>query len=769
MRPMIIAVSNRGFFRLVDLDTISTKTSNAKVLDITMNNMVSAMSKGMNIVNAVLNNGSIIGTQGNLYNYPSVENGGPCVILSSIDNHTGYQLINEKGKVVKASRSQVVAFAEKFGVANGKVALSNGEKYIEPLMGSFNEMHLTASRVGNNRGVDVSIKMQGHKDSLNSHANASVSVEIKDADVFKCMTPTQKEVLKQYYVWYTTRLYREMAKSMRLDVSASKVERLGYMRGEYTWECNGIIDAYLEGRYNAKCSLGHILRYEYHAKCEDTGHEIIFGETCAGDFFKIEKEDMKRLVKARKVMSDELTLISDAITNGQQEELKSCVSLFYEIIYKIGTPQKLVDIFGEHVGKTIANFVNNNIPIVESLVKLANERIQKIGVREFMSKLYGDDIYTTVVNSLSENGSMQSIMIKYLDFMFTNRIEGYYSYDPYNVGHKRRDIGAYNKDTRYERKNLIRYFRNYLGLKDFRFEHSINIEDKENYPDGKIIYDDRLSSIEKVLKVNKLKILYTDAIEKTISKCIDRYKTELCERVPYGYDECSFVNSNIGDVCGNVVYKLMTEKGRKYGYYYGSRVTNEMIEETLEKGPKEPCDLICAFYEEKINKEKEIKAEREREERERLKKQEEEERIRREAESKAIEEALAKASVKKNDKLEEVYQKVLKLDKGNSLLDDYSVKIVMDMGKRGLDYESCSENQKHMINIARSKVLGEVHDETIKEFKSLKSDIERTLGSNDAGFKICCSIEEKANTDDEMSVKQMWRMKDTIARYKQKI
>ena len=798
MRPMIIATSRTGF-RLVDLDTVKIKTSKAKVLDIPYNNMVGAMAKGMQIENAILNNGAIVGTQGDLSNYPSVEYGGPCIVLSCIDNHTGYQIITSKGDIMKASRDKVVAFAEQYGLANGKVSMSNGEKYIEPLMGTFNELHLTASRVGNNKGIDVNIKIQGHRDRVNSNANANVSVEIRDADVFKCMTPVQREVLKQYYVWYTTRLYRQMANSMRLEVSASKVEKLGYLRGEYEWKFSGITDAYLEGRYTAKCSLGHSLRYEYHAKCDEIGHEILFGETCASDFFKIDKEDMKKLVKARKIMSDELTLISYAMTNNKQEELKSCVSLFYEVIYRIGTPQKLIEIFGKNIGTNIANFVNNNIPVVESLALLANEKIKEMGVKEFMKALYGKDVYSETLNGVGYR--QKRIIEKYFEFMFTNRIEGFYSYDPFNIGHKRRDVGNYNKDARNERRSLIRYFKTNLGLDGFKFLYSENPEDKEAYPEGKCIYDDRLSSIDSIIKYNRARGMFAEKIKNTIKDCISKYEKEAGSTLPYGYDEHSFISRKLSDVCCPAVHKLMCESSDSFGYYYGKYVTSDEMNELLEKGPEEHCKKIVEAYNFIIDKEVEKKRltlerermeqerreqerlERERKERERLEKAAEEEKIRREVEAKAIGEALEKldtlesiadnvANGKENtdvDKLTEVYAVLLKKNKKDALFEEYSVKIVMDMGKRGLTYDKCSENQKQMVNVARSLVLGEKHKEVIGEFRSLKDKIESALGKEDTGYKICCNINEKVETDDDMSVKQIWRIKDTIKRYKESV
>lgn len=764
MRPMIIATSNKGIFRLVDLDTLTARTSKAKLLDVPLKSMILAMSKGMQISNAVLRNGMIIGTQGDLSRYPTIENGGACVILSSIDRHTGYQLINKDGAIVKASRDQVVAFVKQYGAANGKIAMTNGQEYIQAFNGDFNELHLTASKVGNDKGVNVSIKIQGHRDTLNKNANADVTVEIRDADVFRCMTPTQREVLKQYYVWYTTRLYRQMAKTRRLNASPTKLQRLGYMRGENTWEFNGITDTYLEGRYSAKCSLGHNLRYEYHAKCEETGDEIIFGETCASDFFSIDKEDMKKLVKARKIMSDELTLISDAITNNKQKELMGNVSLFYGILRKLKAPSKIIEVFGENVGTNIINFVSNNIPIVESLVILANEEVQRMGVGAFIKHLYGQD-YTEILNKPHMPRGNVNVFNKYLEFMFTNRIEGYYSYDPFNEGHKRRDIGGYNKDTRESRKSIIRQFRSYFKLEEFKFRYSVPDELREFYPNGMITYDDNFDHIKEVIDLVNYRAEIIEMLYKEIADGKERYYNEVNEDPSYEFrDAESFITRKLRYVLEPDILGVIYKNARVYYGSVSSRdLTREGEKELIKNEYENVRNKIRDLYNNEIKEALEYKRKRE-EEIERK----EQERKRKEQEEleKARVGVSTEQSNEKTDRVYETYNYIKNLSGNKSFLDDFDIKVVMDLGKRNVKWEDCSDKQKHIVDKVRGKVLGEHKTSAIDFFKENIRDIRVTLGEEDIGYKISNDIVEKYNYEDELSNRQLWRLNDTISRYK---
>jgi hypothetical protein len=898
MRPMIIATSKTGY-RVVDLDTITIRTSQVKPLDITFNNMVSAMSKGMLIANAVLNNGIVYGTQGDFSNYPCMDNNsGSVVVIGCIDSHTGYQIINKKGQIMKSSREKVVEFAKTFGLANGKVAMSNGIEYIEPLAGNFNEIHLTASRIGNERGANTVIKMSGHKDSVNAHANANVTIEIKDADVFKCMTPAQRDTLKQYYVWYTTRLFRSMTKTLRLGVSAAKIETLSNMRGDYDWEFAGITDSYLDGRYNARCSLGHSLRYEYKAiGVDDDGNvtEVIFGETCSADFFNIGKEDLRKLLKTRQVMSSELQLMSDVIVGNRQQEMIGKLLFLYDILHRLNTTDKVIEMFGKEVGVFICNFVGNNLPIVESLATVIRQYIQKMGVQEFMKKLYGRDVYADVINGLSYRSS--NAASQYFNFMFTNRIEGDYSYDPFNYGHKRRDVGAYNKETRYTRQLLVRNISAYLDLPEFKSRVRVAAEEREDYPEGKCAYDDRLSSMDNIIKKNVLMGKYIGDIKKAIKDSIAKYEDTTHNPAMGYYDASRFLQSMLRETCGEVVYKIYnTSIGDRY--YYGSdAVTPEQVLEELNKGSKEACDKIVAYYDkgieeklEEIERRKKEEEARKKEEEARKKKELEEyekqfvaelerekkiEQDKSESASKMgkiVNTYLASEDIKSNsgiheiykepyedgfmsigvskesieslrmyskeeidkkglkdvyifnifideeyiavdgtyekvgdsfkdienhnidgmrklsrqwdelkkqekrkdgteykkpDRLTEVYEAILKKDKKDKELDEYSVKVVMDMGKKGMTWDKCSDNQKHMVDVARHIVFGEVHNEVYDKFKTFQSKIEKVLGKDDTGYKICCDIVDKVKNDDEMTVKQLWRVKNTIERYEE--
>ena len=281
-----------------------------------------------------------------------------------------------------------------------------------------------------------------------------------------------------------------MAKNVRLDLAPGKAEKLAQLRGIDKWEFAGINDSYMEGNFKAHCELGHRLRYEYFAIPEgvlDENHNIrtkdrvvgfrtrrdtvqdlrdagaiVFGETCAGDFFHISPEDMKKLVKTRKTMSDEIELMSNILANHLEESYKSKCKLLYQIIAKLGNTENVIKVFGENVGYTLLAFIKAAMPFPMSLVIIAAEQARK-DLSNFYITVFPE--YKKVINMMlnskaeddkgTEVGYGQSLVAggNLLWFIAEYTLEGDYQYDPTTDEESiRKDIGRYNKDTRAKRE-----------------------------------------------------------------------------------------------------------------------------------------------------------------------------------------------------------------------------------------------------------------------------------------------------------------------------
>lgn len=131
-------------------------------------------------------------------------------------------------------------------------------------------------------------------------------------------------LLKQYGRLRTKEIFRKNCASGHLPVRPEKAMALvELMEGLDDWEYDGTVDTgYLGG---GNCSLGHQLRYEHWAKSASTGKELVFGSTCAGDFFGIKPEVLKKIDEGRKQVTDEILFVIYLYNNNKETEYKDNV------------------------------------------------------------------------------------------------------------------------------------------------------------------------------------------------------------------------------------------------------------------------------------------------------------------------------------------------------------------------------------------------------------------------------------------------------------
>lgn len=466
------------------------------------------------IQNAKLVNGVITGTNGQLSRYPKLSTNGmllttkdksPLIIINKIED-LGYTVSDFKGQVTKMKNSDAVAYAKQYGIANGKVVTQDDVDYISSISDSYEEIKVSPSKLGSRGRLNINLHLEGNASSIAKHTENDINTELQYNDVFAAMTPDQRSVLKQFYTWYTVKVYKGLAKNVRLNLAPGKAEKLAQLRGIEKWKFAGVNDSYLEKRFDAKCELGHSLRYEYFAIPEDDTDDlsartrdwshfafrttrgaqddlrargaIVFGETCAGDFFNIAPEDMKKLVKTRKTMSEEIELMADVITNNLEKVYYNKCRFLYECIRELGKPEAVAEVFGDQVGYTLIAFIKVEMPFPKSLVLLAAEEVRK-NKELFIKSVFSShkDIIDTILKSDVKSNKILYDFNKLFDYLIDYTIEGDYQYDPLNdKENSRRDVGAYNKDTRAARDytNRVLYSITTLNQKDTESVENIN-------------------------------------------------------------------------------------------------------------------------------------------------------------------------------------------------------------------------------------------------------------------------------------------------------
>lgn len=498
MKIFIIAQVLKGKkvigYRLLDLE------SNNQVKDYPLASILNVLSNPQTsniIMNAKVIEGDLIGTNGQLSRYAKIDTNGnlininesPLVIINKIDN-IGYTVSDFKGIVKKMKNSDAVEYAKKFGIANGKIIIQDSIEYISSISDTYEQISISPSKVGTlaSNKVKLAIPISTNKTSLGKDTEKEIELEMQYSDVFSSMSNLQKTTLKQYYTWYTVDLYEKMAKGTKLNIAPGKAAKLSQLRGIDKWKFAGINDSLLEGRFDAHCELGHKLRYEYFAIPEEDTKDsnirtankvgyfrnrrhtteelrelgaIVFGETCASDFFEISEEDMKKLVKTRKTMSDEIELMSDIITNKLEPIYYDKCKELYLCIKALSEKNAMQKIFGDKVTATLIGFMQARLPFTRSLVILAADKIRKNKMLFFETVIDNAEINSLLKDIFSNTYTKQRVDLgetrNLLDYYTKFTIEGNYQYDPLNDKERtRRDVGAYNKDTRLERTRQVR-------------------------------------------------------------------------------------------------------------------------------------------------------------------------------------------------------------------------------------------------------------------------------------------------------------------------
>ena len=161
MKMYVIAVhyssldkKNITGFRILDADTKEVKDFDYKAVSNVLIKKLAPI-EGLCIDNKTKN---IKGSNGALDRYPALYNGKPMnrslVILNSIDD-IGYVVSSFNGKIANALRSEVVLFASKNGIANGKVVEKDGKKFISAISGKYTNIPFDKSDLAKNKQIQI--------------------------------------------------------------------------------------------------------------------------------------------------------------------------------------------------------------------------------------------------------------------------------------------------------------------------------------------------------------------------------------------------------------------------------------------------------------------------------------------------------------------------------------------------------------------------------------------------------------------------------------
>jgi len=364
MIAQIMRDNKRAGIRIIDTDEPKDGYKDVPISSIT----AVLQSGNVAIQNLGVENGELKGTNGIIDRYTALDTSkgkiigkAPIVIVNKIGD-AGYTVARWDGTIKKVKTADVIEHAKIHGLSNGKLREKedgSGEWFISSIVGEYPEAKIAKSKLGDKSRINLNLSTDRSTGAIARGAKVEASNNIESNDVFRLMTEQQKQVIRTYYVWYTVEIYKSLAKSVRLELAPDKADKIAKLKGDYSWDFGGTVDTGFPG--GGKCELGHSLRYKYYAIAKDKNNQIIkdaiivFGETCSSDFFNISKEDMKSLVKARMLMSEEIAILASIVDNNLYEEFYANTPLLNDVMNRY-EQEELEKLFGRRIAQTLTNF-----------------------------------------------------------------------------------------------------------------------------------------------------------------------------------------------------------------------------------------------------------------------------------------------------------------------------------------------------------------------------------------------------------------------------
>lgn len=193
-----------------------------------------------------------------------------------------------------------------------------------------------------------------------------IKERITNDNLYNTLNAKQKKVIARYYSIYTTELFKKIRGSLRLEVTPSKAKELAKLKGEGMWVFSGMEDKYERGA--GQCEMGHKLRYCYYAKNVQNGAELVFGSTCVGDFFDLDREGVKALNRLKEdMLKDIKEMVAVKEMGLLRENVKYDIGIVGRMLETVGVVG-LKKIGGVYQLEALLEFIDVGLPIPGTMV-----------------------------------------------------------------------------------------------------------------------------------------------------------------------------------------------------------------------------------------------------------------------------------------------------------------------------------------------------------------------------------------------------------------
>lgn len=185
--------------------------------------------------------------------------------------------------------------------------------------------------------------------------------------IYECMNFNQRDAVKKYFRWASKKLFYKLCKNTALKVNPDKTKTLSNIMGSVQdWIYDGCEDTGYRG--GGRCALGHLLRYKHFAVSPSTGALLTFGVNCASDFFIIEADRLRMLVRVQTVILEEIKKILFIGITGKHAEYRK---RFYGDLIEVAETMEVhqQSAFGKDWDYFMADFIKCSLPLTDSMIK----------------------------------------------------------------------------------------------------------------------------------------------------------------------------------------------------------------------------------------------------------------------------------------------------------------------------------------------------------------------------------------------------------------
>ena len=190
-------------YRILDSDA-------SKTIDVLTEQVLQVIKQGQLIRNLEIVDNKLKGSNGDISRYAKISNGvlsnnslAPLVVLAQI-GETGYVISDHNGKIIKAKNNDVLQYAKKNGIANGKISSRDGQEFISAIYGTYEKIRVPQQEEKPvpkkvevvQKPVETTVKQP--QVSTVEKVKADSPKEVKYTLSFN---PEQLSVLKEYYSW----------------------------------------------------------------------------------------------------------------------------------------------------------------------------------------------------------------------------------------------------------------------------------------------------------------------------------------------------------------------------------------------------------------------------------------------------------------------------------------------------------------------------------------------------------------------------------------